>query len=395
MDRTADTVRAFMPYPEVPVEQAAGGPLGGLTFAVKDIYDVAGYRTGCGNATALAEAEPAQAHAACVAAVLAAGARFVGKTHTVEFAYGMDGVNEHFGTPLNPAAPDRVPGGSSSGSAAAVAAGLVDFAFGSDTGGSVRVPASFCGLLGLRTTFGRIDISGTMPLSPSLDTVGWFARTGDIYAKVGEVLLGPDMDGPPLTRLLLAEDAFSVAEQRAVEVLLPGAVARVEAVLGQAGALEMAGGEHLHAWASVFRAVQAFEAWRQHGGWVEAHPGALTGAGEARFGFAREITASDYEQALGAKAAITARLEELLGDDGVIVLPAAPDIAPRLDAPLDEREAFRVAALQITSPASLSGLPQISLPLAEVDGVPVGLSLIGPRGRDRALIDLARKIMGD
>src|SRR4029079_18079033 len=152
----SDPVHAFIDYPDVPVPNAPDGPLAGLTFAVKDIFDVAGYVTGCGNPEKRAESKPARAHAPVVAALLGAGARFVGKTHTAELAFSLDGRNEHYGTPINPAAPGRVPGGSSSGSAPAVAAGLVDIALGSDTGGSIRGPGSFCGLIGLRTTFGRV-----------------------------------------------------------------------------------------------------------------------------------------------------------------------------------------------------------------------------------------------
>ncbi len=145
--------------------------------------------------------------------LLAAGARFVGKTHTAELAFSLDGRNEHTGTPINPAASDRVPGGSSSGSAAAVAGGLVDIALGSDTGGSVRGPASFCGIIGLRPTHGRVDITGVMPLAPSFDTVGWFARDIEVFSAVGGVLLGEDDDGPALTKVAIAEDSFPFLER--------------------------------------------------------------------------------------------------------------------------------------------------------------------------------------
>jgi amidase len=208
----SDPVNAFVNYPDVPVPNAAGGPLEGVTFAVKDIYDVAGYVTGCGNVEKMEEdppATPAKANAACVQRLLDAGATFVGKTHTAELAFSLDGRNTRLGTPKNPAAPGRVPGGSSSGSAAAVAAGLVDTALGSDTGGSVRGPASFCGIIGLRPTHGRIDISGTMPLAPSLDTVGWFTRDIGLFARIGAVMLGEDKAGPALTRMLQADDAFA------------------------------------------------------------------------------------------------------------------------------------------------------------------------------------------
>src|SRR6188768_3826585 len=164
------------------------GPLDGLTFAVKDLIDVAGHRTGCGNPTWLATHPPATVSAICVEQLLAAGATCLGKTITDEIAFSLLGENHFYGTPLNPAAPDRVPGGSSSGSASAVACGLVDFAVGTDTGGSIRVPASNCGIFGLRPSHGLISVAGVMPFAPKLDTVGLFARDIDILQRATAVL---------------------------------------------------------------------------------------------------------------------------------------------------------------------------------------------------------------
>ena len=171
-----DPFNAILDLAEVPVPNAESGPLAGLSLAVKDIFDVAGYVTGCGNPAKASEGRMASKTAAAVQSLLDAGARFAGKTQTDELAFSLMGQNAHFSQPINPAAPDRVTGGSSSGSAAAVAGRLVDIAVGSDTGGSIRAPASFCGLIGLRTTHGRIPLDGAMPLAPSLDTFGWFAE---------------------------------------------------------------------------------------------------------------------------------------------------------------------------------------------------------------------------
>src|SRR5271157_4147240 len=167
------------------------GPLADLSFAAKDLMDVAGFKSGWGNPDRLRDADPAVATAPAVLASLMAGARLVGKTHTDEVACGMFGMNPHFGTPINPKAPTRVPGGSSSGSASVVAAGLCDFALGTDTGGSIRVPASFCGLYGIRTSYGRISTSGVMAMAPSFDTVGWLARDAVTLRRVGESYFGP------------------------------------------------------------------------------------------------------------------------------------------------------------------------------------------------------------
>ena len=188
---TAEQSGAFVERFTLPPTRS--GPLDGLTFAVKDLIDVAGHRTGCGNPTWLATHPPATVSAICVEQLLAAGARCEGKTITDEIAFSLLGENHHYGTPLNPAAPDRVPGGSSSGSASAVACGLVDFALGTDTGGSVRIPASNCGIWGLRPSHGFISVAGVMPLAPTLDTVGVFARDINVLERAAAVLL-PDDD---------------------------------------------------------------------------------------------------------------------------------------------------------------------------------------------------------
>ena len=389
----ADPVHAFVAYRDVPVAHAAVGPLAGLTFAVKDIYDVAFYPTGCGSPEKTAEDPVPTAHAACVAKLLAAGAAFVGKTHTAELAFSIDGRNEHYGTPVNPAAPGRVPGGSSSGSAAAVAAGLVDFALGSDTGGSVRGPASFCGIIGLRPTFGRIDISGTMPLAQGFDTVGWFTRTIDVYERVGAVLLGEDVGGPPLTRMIVADDARAwFAADNDVGVL-DAAIARVTAHVASDGPVKVAEGEGLERWYAAYRSIQGYQAWRNHGPWIESRKPRLNPAVASRFAAARTVTQQDYDAAVIARARFAQRVGNLVGDDGIIVLPTMPGIAPPVQSSEQAFERFRGYAVGMMSIAGHAGFPQISLPMMTVDGCPVGLSLIGPPGRDRALIALAAEIL--
>ena len=392
MPMPADPVNAFVDLPAVDVPNAPDGPLHGVTFAVKDIFDVAGYVTGCGNVEKMAESPPAAASAPCVEILLDAGARFLGKTHTAEIAFSLDGRNSRLGTPANPAAPGRVPGGSSSGSASAVAAGLADTAIGSDTGGSVRGPASMCGLVGMRPTHGRIDISGAMPLAPSLDTVGWFTRDIGLFARVGAVMLGADRAGPPLRRIVQADDAFAALMSPAEGEALAPAVQRAKAAAGEAGTVTVAP-EGLATWVPVFRTIQGYEAWQAHGPWITERRPALMPAVRDRFLAASRVTEAEYRDATAQRARIRERVVSLVGDDGMILLPTLPTIALRNDASEEAFEAFRARALSILCIAGLAGLPQITLPVARVAGCPLGLSLIGPAGRDRAVIDFAAAVM--
>jgi len=220
----SDPLGAFCDYSDATLDGAATGPLAGLNFAAKDLLDIAGHVTGGSNPDWLASHAPAEKTAWAVQALVDAGAAMVGKTQCDEISRGIFGENRHYGTPINTRAPDRVPGGSSSGSAAAVAGGLVDFALGTDTGGSVRIPASFCGLYGLRPTHGRIAMDGVLPQAPSYDTVGWFARDAETFARIGAVLLQsePEDMGPARPKhMIIAEDAFALADADVAAVLRP------------------------------------------------------------------------------------------------------------------------------------------------------------------------------
>jgi amidase len=387
-----DPLGAFVPHGHIEIAGAAQGPLAGATFAVKDIFDVAGTVTGRGNPDWLASHDAAQRHAPAVDALLAAGARLVGKTITEELAFSAVGTNPHYGTPKNVAAPDRVPGGSSSGSAAAVGGGLVDLALGSDTGGSVRVPASYNGILGMRPSHGRISLDGIMPLAPSFDTVGWFARDPQLFAAAGRVLLGDWQSGGRPARLLLARDAFERAEPRVWDALRP-AIRAVEERLGAARPVTVSE-EGLDAWHDVFRTLQGAEAWTEHGPWIE---GARPDIGPflvERLRLASRLTAAEVAAAEAQRAGIRRRLDELLADDALLLLPSAAGPAPRIDATMAEHERVRLRMIGITSIASLGGLPQVSLPLGRLAEGPVGLSLIAPRGQDALLLDLVEGGIG-
>jgi amidase len=317
----------------------------------------------------------------------------VGKTITEELAFSVIGSNPYYGTPTNVAAPGRVPGGSSSGSAAAVGGGLVPLALGSDTGGSVRVPASYNGIYGMRPSHGRISLEGVMPLAPSFDTVGWFAREPRLFATAGRVLLD---DGAPASRsgrVLLAPDAFARLEPGVEDALRP-AIRRVEQRLGAAEAVVVSA-DGLDAWYDVFRVLQGAEAWAAHGAWIETARPRLGPMLRERLQFIRTITPDQVAAAEDARQRICAHLDALLGENAILILPSAAGVAPRIDASVAEHEAVRARVIGITCIASLGGLPQVSLPLARMAEGPVGLSLIAPRGKDAMLLDLVADGIGE
>jgi amidase len=384
-----DPARAFMPYPPVPVARSADGPLSDLTFAVKDLFDVAGYPTSAGSAHMLAMSGTKAAHAEIVQTLLDAGARFVGKSITDELAFSLNGKNAHFGTPVNGGAPDRIPGGSSSGSASAVSHGMVDFALGTDTGGSVRTPASHCGLIGLRPTHGSVSLKGAHDLAPSFDTCGWFARDIKTFARVADVILG---DGRgPLGKALFARDMFAKLSPHALAAFQP-AIVRVEAITGAATPADvMVPDAQTLYWA--FRYLQGREAWQVNGAFIERYHPPLGPGIRERFVWSKTVTDEQVSNAKSVRATFTSDLEAIIGD-GVLILPTMPDVAPMLDASEADIEEYRNTALEFLCLAGLSGLPQLSLPLATRLGAPLGLSLIGPRGRDRDLISIAERIMG-
>jgi amidase len=381
----------FVPHDiDAPIAGAHGGPLAGLTAAVKDMYDIIGARTGGGSPEWLAAQKPATVHAAAVANILDAGATIVGKTVCDEFFYSVTGENAHYGTPTNVRAPGRVPGGSSAGSAAATAAGVCDFALGSDTGGSIRVPASFCGLYGLRPTHGRIDLSGAMPMSPSYDTSGWFAASPGVFRKVGDVLLEGAGSAAPIREVLFADDAFAEADSE-VTAVLTEVLARAAKTLPAARRVRAAP-DGLDSWREVFRIQQAWEIWQVYGEFVKRHRPNLGPGIRERMAFAANVKRTDADAAREKRTAIRERVHTLVPAGTILALPAAPTIAPRRQTPAAELDAFRLRTIRLTCISGLSGLPQVTIPAGTVSGCPVGLSFIGWDRSDEALLDLAVRL---
>jgi len=365
--------------------------------AVKDLFALEGFAVGAGNPDWLAAGTEETTTAAAPAALLAAGAAVAGIAQTDEFAYSLAGTNAHYGTPPNPAAPGRISGGSSSGSASAVALGQADIGLGSDTGGSIRVPAAYQGLYGIRTTHGAVSTAGLMPLAPSFDTVGWLTRDAETLAAVGDVLL-PDHQPAAsggLPAVLVAPELLDLA---APDVAL--AVQEFVNQWTESDALALANadvrGDELPAWLAAFQTVQAFEAWQQHGDWISGNRASLGRDVAARFEAASLVTPAQADAARDVLHGARQHLRSVLRD-ALLVLPAASSVAPLLpDAELGGPviEGVRRSTMLLTCIAGTAGLPAVSLPLFTAAGLPCGVSIVGAVHRDKDLLRLARHLSG-
>jgi len=362
------------------VRGAPSGPLSGLDVVIKDLFDIAGEVTSFGSPDWARHFGPALSHAWIVARLLDAGAHITAKTTTVELALGLEGRNIHYGTPLNPAAPDRLPGGSSSGSAAMVAGGHADVGIGSDTGGSVRIPASYCGIFGLRPSFGIIPLQGAAPLSPSFDTAGWFARDAATMLRVGASLLPP---APPLSGLFLRiGPAWENADLAVRDALEPAARA-----LGPMPAIDPVP-EGLDPLFLAHRAVRDRETWANMGGFLESVKPDLDSLIASRFAVTKVATAEAAEAGMRLRRIFTARMNALLDNGAVLVMPTSPCPAPKRDAPQTELDVLRTRTMRAGILTAFAGVPELTIPVGRVDGAPVGISLIAGRGRDLALLQL-------
>jgi amidase len=380
------------------IEPYAKGSLDSLTFAVKDLIDVAGKKTGFGNPRWRETHPEAVATAVCVEQLLSSGARCIGKTITEELAYSLIGENHFYGTPLNCKAPDRVPGGSSSGSASAVACGVVDFALGTDTGGSVRVPASNCGIWGMRPSHDAVSAAGVCALSLSFDTVGVLASSAEILERAMLVLLssGASSDNQPATIFFLRE-AFDLCD--------PVVIAALENPLKQLRMnfghrvrevsireIDSADAEGLKNWYEIYRVLQRAEAWNSLGSWIEAERPQLGSMIEESLELARDLDRRLVPAIKDRKEDYYRKMNAFLGPRDVICFPTVCSPAP-LKGTVQKRDQapreYYVRLLSLTSIAGVARLPQISMPFGEVAGAPVGLSVLGRFQEDAFLLAFA------
>jgi amidase len=373
------------------VTSAAPSPLAGETIAVKDLFDIEGFAVGAGNPAYLREAAPARSTAPAIRALLAAGASVRGIARTDEFAYSIAGDNEHYGTPPNVRVPGGLPGGSSSGPAAAVALGQASIGLATDTAGSIRVPASYQGLWGLRSTHGAVDRTGLLPLAPTFDTVGWLTRGPAVLRAAAAASLDPARQTDAPSRFAVSA-ALVFAADEAVQSAFVAGIDR----LTNAGLLptpDLIDVGDLADALRIFRTVQAAEAWRANGDWVTGHPGALGAAVAGRFEVASRSDPAEEAAARTALGEARARLDAVLAGR-ILLLPSASSTAPSRWADPATIDRARTSTLTMTSLAGIGGYPALSVPLFEVAGAPVGLCLVGPRHTDLALIDHATGFVG-
>jgi amidase len=358
---------------------------------VTDLFAIAGHKVSAGNPDWYAAANPATETAPAIRRLLDAGATLTGITICDEFFYSVLGSNIHYGTPVNTQVLRHVTGGSSCGSAAAVAASMCDFALGSDTGGSVRVPAAFCGLYGLRPTHGRIDIEGVTPMAPSYDTVGFLAGDAKLFREVGRVLLNGARVDAPLQRLIIAQDMVSRSEA-SIDEEVWRVLHRIDRALPVPEHMDVVG-EEFDTWRNAFRFNQGFELQSTLMPFALAHADGLSPAIRERFEIAARITPDKAKTGREIRAEVRKRLHGLATPGTMIVMPTTPTLPPERDIPDGASTVeFRAMTLGSTCLAGHAGLPQISIPAGLAAGCPVGLSFIGWEGGDEALLDLAVRL---
>lgn len=343
----------------------------GPRVALKDVFDVAGVVTTDGSRAIADHADPATADASCLAGFRAAGARIVGKTNMHELGFGTTGVNPWYGTPENPAAPGLIPGGSSSGPAVAVGSGQADIGLGTDTGGSVRFPAGCCGIVGLKTTWGRIPVDGVCPLAPSMDSVGPLAR------DVATVALA----------MALLEPGFEVAAPRAVRVgrLRLAADPAVDDALDRA--LSAAGFAVQDVdpigWevADTASRVQLLAEVHDTLGWLaRERPEGLGDDTLRRFASAAAITVEERAEAEADRSVWNRRLEDLFSHVDLLALPTMVEPPPPV------ANAGRAYVILRTRAVNLAGVPALAMPVPGEGPVPASLQLVAPWGREDALL---------
>ncbi|MBE1301692.1 MAG: amidase [Alteromonadaceae bacterium] len=369
-------------------KSSSKGQLEGMRLAVKDLFHVQGLPTNAGNPTWAATHTEAQNTASAVTKLMNESAVFVGKTHTDELAYSLNGQNVHFGTLKNPSAPDRLPGGSSSGSAIAVAMNLAEIGLGTDTGGSIRVPASYNNLWGLRPTHNQVAMDNTVPLAPCFDTVGWITRDLKTLFKVAKIMF-PEQGIVPVrndVRLSIATSLIDLCEHKVAMWQTLSPLEHTAATMDFEFCKEAS---------EAFRVLQGYAIWQTHGDWILQHSPVFAPDIQARFDWCKTISESEKEQAENNRKGIVSTLENIFAKQDILVIPTTPGAAPLTSLSGDALNEYRSKLMGFTSLAGLAGLPQLHIPLPVSPLAPCGVSLIGRKNSELALLSAAAKIIGE
>ncbi|XP_061362655.1 translocon at the outer membrane of chloroplasts 64-like [Gastrolobium bilobum] len=399
----------LLPPPQ-PAPPKAPHPLTSLTFVLSDIFDVDGHVTTFGHPEWARTHEAASQTSPVVSALVEGGATCIGTTVVDELAYGISGENKHYGTPTNPAVPARIPGGSSSGAAVSVAANLVDFALGIDTIGGVRLPAGFCGILGFRPSYGAVSHNGIIPVSKSLDTVGWFAKDPDILRRVGHILLqAPVVIQRNPQQIFIADDCFqhiNVPLDRISQVVIKSTeklfgrqvlkhINLEEYLCTKLPSLKELSNQNrngelkasLKSLTNVMKFLQRHEFRLMHKEWINIVKPDLHPAVSADLHEKFEGSDVELENCKSVRNEMRAAVNSLLKDEGILVIPTVADPPAKSGGKEILSEDYQSRAFSLLSIASISGCCQVTVPLGFYDKCPVSVSLIAQHGGDRFLLD--------
>lgn len=387
-----DALQSFVRDNHIAIKGRENGQLANYKFAAKDVFKIKGSTWGNGHPDWLENSGPDEFTTTAILNLLDQGADLVGKTVCDELCYSISGENWHYGSPLNAADTRRLAGGSSSGSAAATAAGLVDFALGSDCLGSVRIPASYNGVIGMRPTYKRIENDGEVPYCESMDVLGYFASEKEVFQNVSAILMEEDHKKTIFNKLYVLEDAFEIVDSEVKEAFTE-MINEIGDELGEIKQVRIAP-EGLDYWVKeVFQIVQGYEVWDSYGGFVNKYQPRLSPGPKERLEKASKITRESYLKAKEKQEEFRQRISGMLADGAIFILPTASSIAPLKSTSLEEINRLRAQSSKLLIISALSGIPQLTLPLLELEGVPLGLSLMSAQNTDRALIDFGLEFL--
>ncbi len=375
------------------------GRLSGKSAVVKDLFAIKGVTASFGNARWRETHEPATENAAVVDTLLANGATIVGITKMDQMAYSIIGNIGEGEAPVNPRYPDRFTGGSSSGSASAVAGGIADIGIGTDTAGSIRVPAAACGLFGMRPTHSAIDVKGVIPWAQSLDTVGVLARNANTLADTADILLKKGVLPYSATpRFLLPADVGDVVDGRTFEVVKKAGDAISRKLNASIESVDLS---YFLAPSitDLYARVQGREIWANHQRWVEKNSRYLVEEVRTRFKGAKAASEAPESEKLAdirARHEYTKKLEKIVGEDGILILPVIPELMPLLTSTPEMRQDFRSRTVRLATMGSFSGMPEAVIPFYEASSkLTIGVGLMSQRATDRRLLEIAARIAGN